>query len=202
MSYKCRICDKVLATKVTLISLNFQKKTLFLSFFFFLSTLQKSIWIHCKNAHTVYTTTENIFTCMQCDMKFKNIKILQRHQKLHTGERKYACPLCPKAFAHASILKKHSYFHSGERPVHCEICNKGFYQKYALEIHMNIHKRKLIAEGVQGITLYEYNRNKKKNETAMQNMDEYIPEQSSMGNNSYVDEMMEMKEEGSILKFL
>jgi Zinc-finger of C2H2 type len=87
---------------------------------------------------------------------------LRNHERLHTGERKYACPLCPKTFAHSNILKKHSYFHSGERPVHCEVCDKGFYQKCALDIHMNVHKRQWIAQGMQGVTLMDLNRTKKK----------------------------------------
>jgi hypothetical protein len=108
---------------------------------------------------------------------------LRNHERLHTGERKYACPLCPKTFAHSNILKKHSYFHSGERPVHCDICDKGFYQKCALDIHMNVHKRQWIAQGVQGITLIDLNRPKKKNYTT--EYDNQTAEQSNMNNYGY-----------------
>jgi uncharacterized Zn-finger protein len=144
---------------------------------------QKLLFSHCEGTHTVYTTTENVYACIQCDGKFKNKATLRQHAKLHTGERKYACTLCPKTFAHAAILKRHSYFHSGERPVHCEVCDKGFYQKCALDIHMNVHKRQWIAQGVQGITLIDLNRPKKKKYTP--EYDDEGAEQSSINSYGY-----------------
>jgi uncharacterized Zn-finger protein len=143
-----------------LISLCNAKPTLVLKVFS--SSLQTSLFDHCKNIHTVNFKIENQFKCMVCSKMFQSNYILKKHLNLHTGNRNYACSLCPKAFAHASILKSHGYFHTGERPVHCKICNKGFYKNYALKIHMNTHNRKLIAEGVQGITLFKYDHNKKK----------------------------------------
>jgi uncharacterized Zn-finger protein len=112
--------------------------------------------------HTVYTTTENVYQCKQCDIKCKTISGLKNHERLHTGERKYKCPLCDKSYAHRSILKKHSYSHTGERPFHCEECGKGFLQKYALDVHMDVHKKQWIAQGMQGVTLMSQNKQSKK----------------------------------------
>jgi hypothetical protein len=128
--------------------------------YFFFAFHQRTLYRHRKMIHTVYTTTENIFGCSLCEVKCKDTRQLKEHVRLHTGERKYACKICPKTFAHKDLLNRHGYFHSGERPVHCEVCSKGFYTKHALNIHMNIHKRAWIAEGVQGIELFGYGRNK------------------------------------------
>ncbi|GAA5850418.1 hypothetical protein JCM8547_001869 [Rhodosporidiobolus lusitaniae] len=57
--------------------------------------------------------------CPYCEMTFRKLEHLQRHERTHTLDRPYACDTCGKTFARQDTLHRHSRLHSrkdGEEP--------------------------------------------------------------------------------------
>ncbi|GAA6042131.1 hypothetical protein JCM8097_003125 [Rhodosporidiobolus ruineniae] len=50
--------------------------------------------------------------CKYCDMSFKKLEHLQRHERTHTLDRPYACDTCSKTFARQDTLHRHSRLHA------------------------------------------------------------------------------------------
>jgi C2H2-type zinc finger/Zinc finger, C2H2 type len=138
----CQLCGQSFATKSQLHGHNFEahrpKDTMKIPCVVCGAMYKKkTMRSHCLAAHTVYTTTENVFGCPLCPIKYKNEKQVKQHIRLsHNNERNHACPECPLKFGTPNRLKRHSYTHTGERPFKCELCEKGFSEKYKLQEHI------------------------------------------------------------------
>ncbi|GAA6001338.1 hypothetical protein JCM10207_006614 [Rhodosporidiobolus poonsookiae] len=50
--------------------------------------------------------------CKYCDMVFKKLEHLQRHERTHTLDRPYTCDTCGKTFARQDTLHRHTRLHN------------------------------------------------------------------------------------------
>lgn len=66
---------------------------------------------------------------------------LKTHEKTKyiNVSKEYACTLCSKRFRLLKNLKIHLRLHTGKGLVRCEICHKAFGQKYNLKVHLRTH---------------------------------------------------------------
>ncbi|KAG8546678.1 hypothetical protein GDO81_030030, partial [Engystomops pustulosus] len=69
---------------------------------------------------------EKPFQCSQCDMRFIQKYLLQRHEKIHTGEKPFNCDECGMRFIQKYHMERHKRTHSGEKPYQCEYCLQFF----------------------------------------------------------------------------
>lgn len=110
-SFKCEVCDKVLATKRTLI------------------------------AHRRIHTGDRPHSCHLCPKTFRISIGLRRHiRETHLQIRQYHCDVCDRGFTNQRNVNEHRRLHTEERPYKCETCNKLFKQQASLFIHRRIHQ--------------------------------------------------------------
>lgn len=74
---ECQICQKKLASKVTLV---------------------KHLRVH---------TGERPYRCKYCDKRFKDVHSKCVHQRIHEGIKKHICPICSKGFLEKPYMQKH-----------------------------------------------------------------------------------------------
>lgn len=110
-SFKCEVCDKVLATMRTLI------------------------------AHMRIHTGDRPHGCHLCPKTFRISIGLRRHiREHHLKIRKYKCDICDRGFTNQRNVNEHRRLHSEERPYKCDTCNNQFKQQASLFIHRRIHQ--------------------------------------------------------------
>ncbi|KAF9437037.1 hypothetical protein BGZ76_002158 [Entomortierella beljakovae] len=63
-----------------------------------------------------FPSSDKPFECTACQLYFRRLHDLKRHERLHTGERPYCCNNCRRTFARLDALKRHL---SAESNVHC-----------------------------------------------------------------------------------
>ncbi|KAK3845947.1 MAG: hypothetical protein J3R72DRAFT_487180 [Linnemannia gamsii] len=64
-----------------------------------------------------FPSSDKPFECTACQLYFRRLHDLKRHERLHTGERPYCCNnQCGRTFARLDALKRHL---SAESNVHC-----------------------------------------------------------------------------------
>ncbi|CAO3563477.1 unnamed protein product [Mortierella alpina] len=63
-----------------------------------------------------FPSSDKPFECTACQLYFRRLHDLKRHERLHTGERPYCCKNCRRTFARLDALKRHL---SAESNVHC-----------------------------------------------------------------------------------
>ena len=56
---------------------------------------------------------EKPFECDVCKRRFGQKRLLQVHERTHTGEKPYRCGTCNKCFAQSSTLATHKKTHTG-----------------------------------------------------------------------------------------
>jgi len=91
---------------------------------------------------TITHTREKIFTCDQCDCRFRFQRQLRRHTLIHTKDLPFSCSICQKSFKSESYLLKHSEMHNEEERregVISYTCKKEFSHDYHLKEHMTTH---------------------------------------------------------------
>ncbi|KOC59170.1 Zinc finger protein 415 [Habropoda laboriosa] len=81
------------------------------------------------------------FECTTCKKRFRLLKNLRAHERLHTGKGLVRCEICDKTFNQTYNLKIHLLTHKATRPHKCEYCNKCFVQKGNLAEHLRIHTK-------------------------------------------------------------
>lgn len=82
------------------------------------------------------------FTCEICKNSYSTLKILEIHERSHSGVRPFKCTMCPKSLVSENGLKVHlKYVHKafGSTDKTCNICNKTFTSKNGFIRHYRIH---------------------------------------------------------------
>ncbi|OAQ30560.1 hypothetical protein K457DRAFT_110410, partial [Linnemannia elongata AG-77] len=54
-----------------------------------------------------FPSSDKPFECTACQLYFRRLHDLKRHERLHTGERPYCCNNCGRTFARLDALKRH-----------------------------------------------------------------------------------------------
>ncbi|XP_073540594.1 uncharacterized protein [Phyllobates terribilis] len=83
--------------------------------------------------------SDGLFSCPECDKRFKRKASLTAHQKLHISQNRYLCTECPKTFPYASKLLRHQIIHSSKKQFLCNDCGKRFMTKDYLLDHQESH---------------------------------------------------------------
>ncbi|KAF3421808.1 hypothetical protein E2986_08673 [Frieseomelitta varia] len=119
--HPCKMCDKIFA---------------------YPSYLREHLKTHKRSSNNNAKIEENkTFECVNCKKKFRLLKNLKAHERLHTGKGLVRCEICDKTFSRNYNLKIHLRTHKATRPHKCEYCNKCFVQKGNLAEHMRIHTK-------------------------------------------------------------
>ncbi|KAK7106557.1 hypothetical protein V1264_017796 [Littorina saxatilis] len=97
----------------------------------------RSFGQHMKN-HPEIT---DIYTCPQCDEKFRYIVHFYRHMLSVHNARPYRCKNCGQTFRQAASYKDHRRKHMGkrDRPFMCETCGNTFVRAVDLRRHERSH---------------------------------------------------------------
>ncbi|CAM1298339.1 RREB1 (predicted) [Pycnogonum litorale] len=81
--------------------------------------------------------TAKPFMCDQCDLKFKSVHSLRRHNRLHHQNWSiFCCQICNYTSGDKSTLIRHLRTHNGERPFQCSLCKYAFTTKANCERHI------------------------------------------------------------------
>ncbi|MPC24299.1 Zinc finger protein 808 [Portunus trituberculatus] len=148
-SWKCDICKKAFATKLTLI---------------------RHSHVHLREAlrpgpglalipeegeegeMTGASTLPSVLKCDDCGIDFAHKSHYVRHKLLHSGTPLLKCGLCNKLFVHKSDIIRHKQYHNTTMDIEaettaetqlymCDICGRVFDKKKYLYTHQNVHSR-------------------------------------------------------------
>ncbi|XP_052069588.1 oocyte zinc finger protein XlCOF6-like [Mytilus californianus] len=91
------------------------------------------------DAHSI-KHEKQVFECSLCNKKYSTHKLLERHEKIHTGnyDRPVTCHLCHKFFFRLSVLKRHIKEVHSNTTYSCDICGSKTKSEKNLKLH---HKR-------------------------------------------------------------
>lgn len=116
--HQCKMCDKVFA---------------------YPSYLRDHLKSHKQGSDNA--SNEKSFECVTCKKRFRLLKNLRAHERLHTGKGLLHCEICDKRFSQAYNLEVHLRTHKAIRSHKCEYCSKCFVQKGNLVEHLRIHTK-------------------------------------------------------------
>ena len=82
--------------------------------------------------------------CKDCNKKFGNFRVYERHIQACNLPKDKECPVCKKAYKSAERLSTHmDVAHKGSPKMICDKCGKIFTSKDSLRVHKaNLHERK------------------------------------------------------------
>lgn len=66
------------------------------------------------------------FGCNDCQLYFKNIKLLEKHIHIHKLHKRNMCHVCNNNFLNQNELKDHLKTHVEPGSVICTLCNASF----------------------------------------------------------------------------
>ncbi|XP_043247893.1 zinc finger protein 761-like [Colletes gigas] len=118
--HRCKVCDKIFA---------------------YPSYLREHMKTHKRDTNDAGNEGSKSFECVNCKKRFRLLKNLKAHERLHTGKGLVQCEICDKRFSQTYNLKIHLRTHKGTRLHKCEYCNKCFVQKGNLVEHLRIHTK-------------------------------------------------------------
>lgn len=119
--HPCKMCDKIFA---------------------YPSYLREHLKSHKRPGHADACSEEGkAFECISCKKRFRLLKNLRAHERLHTGKGLLQCEICDKTFSQNYNLNVHLRTHKASRPHKCEYCDKCFVQKGNLAEHLRIHTK-------------------------------------------------------------
>jgi len=87
--------------------------------------------------HMIAHKESYTYSCDVCPDKFRTVKSLRKHKKIHIKEESLFCGLCGHAGSHENYLKHHLRKHT--HPFSCEKCGESFHLKRQLTRHMATH---------------------------------------------------------------
>jgi len=88
---------------------------------------------HIMENH-VHSEDDKPYACPSCQLSFKRIAHLHRHQTVHTGSRNFVCPKCNKNFARNDHLTAHLWTHE-TGPFICAVCKYVGHSRADLKLH-------------------------------------------------------------------
>ena len=99
--------------------------------------------------------------CKDCNKKFGNFRVYERHIQACNLHKDKECPVCKKAYKSAERLSTHmDVAHKGSPKMICDKCGKIFTSKDSLRVHKaNLHGEKVvmrIARVIAQITVIPY----------------------------------------------
>ena len=99
--------------------------------------------------------------CKDCNKKFGNFRVYERHIQACNLPKDKECPVCKKAYKSAERLSTHmDVAHKGSPKIICDQCGKIFTSKDSLRVHKaNLHGEKVVtrvARVVAQITVIPY----------------------------------------------
>ena len=99
--------------------------------------------------------------CKDCNKKFGNFRVYERHIQACNLPKDKECPVCKKAYKSAERLSTHmDVAHKGSPKMICDKCGKIFTSKDSLRVHKaNIHGQKVVtrvARVIAQITVIPY----------------------------------------------
>ncbi|XP_076295608.1 uncharacterized protein LOC143216444 isoform X1 [Lasioglossum baleicum] len=148
--FKCQSCDKAYSSKSKLnahvrlhTKTNVHKCKMCEKIFAYPSYLRDHLKSHEQVSSADDATAEQrkIFECPTCRKRFRMLKNLRAHERLHTGKGLVQCEICDKRFSQRYNLKIHLRTHKAARAHKCEYCDKSFVQKGNLVEHLRIHTK-------------------------------------------------------------
>ncbi|KAJ8000313.1 hypothetical protein DPEC_G00203540 [Dallia pectoralis] len=94
------------------------------------------LWLH----QGLHREKRFMFSCTQCNCKFRFFGSYREHMNEHAAQRPYACPLCPNAYVVEEDLNAHlCKNHQPSRSPACDTCGKWFSSLRNLERHRLLH---------------------------------------------------------------
>ncbi|CAG7725617.1 unnamed protein product [Allacma fusca] len=98
---------------------------------------------NCEKEKIKPKTVDSEYTCKICSKKFKHLKFLNQHVKVHSNDRR--CSKCEKKFKSSALLKRHMQVHNknNNSAFKCEDCGREFPNLLGLQVHAVAHTRTL-----------------------------------------------------------
>lgn len=145
--FKCQTCEKAYSSKNKLnahmrlhTKINVHQCKMCDKVFSYPSYLQEHLKTHNQDSDNMRNEERN-FECLTCKKRFRLLKNLRAHERLHTGKGLLQCDICDKRFSQNYNLKVHLRTHKTTRSHKCEYCSKCFVQKGNLVEHLRIHTK-------------------------------------------------------------
>jgi len=63
--------------------------------------------------------------------------------RIHNNERPFECEVCGRKFREKKVMKKHEALHTSERKYKCDVCGRGFLRQSNLDLHAVMHQKGL-----------------------------------------------------------
>lgn len=121
--FKCQTCEKAYSSKNKLnahmrlhTKINVHQCKMCDKVFSYPSYLQEHLKTHNQDSDNMRNEERN-FECLTCKKRFRLLKNLRAHERLHTGKGLLQCDICDKRFSQNYNLKVHLRTHKTTRSI-------------------------------------------------------------------------------------